>query len=126
MELSIEEVRRSVQILQKKGTHNMRKNNEAKVLDWRKALCLISRIAVEMTRGTVTGEAPTRKEVDDWAMRICDILDAASSAPVRNCDLLADADEAKKVLHGQYSLHIRPHAERDAAIEWLFAKAKGE
>ena len=41
----------------------------------REALRLVSRVAVEMTRGTTTGEAPTRKEVDSWAMELCSIID---------------------------------------------------
>lgn len=40
----------------------------------REAMRLVSRVAEQMTRGTITGEAPTRKEVDDWAMRLCDII----------------------------------------------------
>lgn len=51
---------------------------------------------------------------------------AALSAPPRNCDRFDNADEAKKAIHGQYPLHIRPQDERDAVIDWLFAEAKGE
>lgn len=46
----------------------------------REAMRLVSRVAEQMTRGTITREAPTRKEVDDWAMRLCDIIGAALAA----------------------------------------------
>lgn len=53
----------------------------------REALVQVSRIAVEMTRKTITGEPEDRKTVDRWALRLCDIACAALSAPPRNCDV---------------------------------------
>ena len=53
----------------------------------RKALVQVSRIAVEMTRKTITGEPEDRKTVDRWALRLCDIACDAVSAPPRNCDV---------------------------------------
>ena len=53
----------------------------------RKALVQVSRIAVEMTRKTITGESEDRKTVDRWALRLCDIACDGISAPPRNCDV---------------------------------------
>ena len=62
----------------------------------RKALVQVSRIAVEMTRKTITGEPEDRKTVDRWALRLCDIACDAVSAPPRNCDVgTAEEQEAR-------------------------------
>ena len=62
----------------------------------RKALVQVSRIAVEMTRKTITGEPEDRKTVDRWALRLCDIACDAISAPPRNCDVgTAEEQEAR-------------------------------
>ena len=61
-----------------------RVGNAAKMRD---ALRQVSRVAVEMTRKTVTGESEDRKTVDEWALRLCDIVSAALAVPPRNCDI---------------------------------------
>ena len=53
----------------------------------REALRQVSRVAVEMTRKTATGEPEDRKTVDEWALRLCDIVSATLAAPPRNCDV---------------------------------------
>ena len=63
----------------------------------REAMRLVSRVAVQMTRGTITGEAPTRKEVDDWAMRLCDIIDDTLATPARNCNTETNAKTSETI-----------------------------
>ena len=60
-----------------------RVGNAAKMRD---GLRQVSRVAVEMTRKTVTGESEDRKTVDEWALRLCDIVSSTLAAPPRNCD----------------------------------------
>ena len=49
----------------------------------------VSQVAEEMTRGTAKGVAPTIKDVDEWAVRLYDIIDITLLAPARNCDVVA-------------------------------------
>ena len=60
----------------------------------REALRQISRIAVEMTNGTMGHVPVTRAEVDDWAMRICDIIGAVEQP--RNCDVGTFEEQRKR------------------------------
>ena len=53
----------------------------------RRALRDVSRVAEEMTRGTMTGESVDRKTVDAWAMRLCEIISRGLDTPLRNCDV---------------------------------------
>lgn len=63
--------------------------NQAKI---REALRQVSRVAVEMTRKTVTGESEDRKTVDDWALRLCDIVSSTLAAPPLSCDRCETAE----------------------------------
>ena len=67
--------------------------NAAKMRD---ALRQVSRVAVEMTRKTVTGESEDRKTVDEWALRLCDIVSATLAAPPRNCDVGTDEEQSRR------------------------------
>ena len=91
----------------------------------RKALVQVSRIAVEMTRKTITGEPEDRKTVDRWALRLCDIACDAISAPPRNCDRFATFDDARNTFFADYMLDETRSSATAFAI-WLFDKAKGE
>ena len=62
----------------------------------REALRQVSRVAVEMTRKTVTGESEDRKTVDEWALRLCDIVSATLAAPPRNCDVGTDEEQSRR------------------------------
>ena len=66
----------------------------------REALRQVSRVAVEMTRKTVTGEPEDRKTVDEWALRLCDIVSAALAAPPRNCDI--GTAEEQDAMHSKW------------------------
>ena len=70
-----------------------RVGNSAKM---REALRQVSRVAVEMTRKTVTGESEDRKTVDEWALRLCDIVSATLAAPPRNCDVGTDEEQSRR------------------------------
>ena len=70
-----------------------RVGNAAKM---REALRQVSRVAVEMTRKTVTGESEDRKTVDEWALRLCDIVSATLAAPPRNCDVGTDEEQSRR------------------------------
>ena len=95
----------------------------------RKALVQVSRIAVEMTRKTITGEPEDRKTVDRWALRLCDIACDAVSAPPRNCDVYTVGEALRK--YG-FPTKIKPWGEKEWLdfCEWLVsevgAEAKGE
>ena len=67
--------------------------NSAKM---REALRQVSRVAVEMTCKTVTGEPEDRKTVDEWALRLCDIVSAALASPPRNCDVGTDEEQSRR------------------------------
>ena len=62
----------------------------------REALVQVSRIAVEMTRKTITGEPEDRKTVDRWALRLCDIACDAISARPRNCDVGTAEEQSER------------------------------
>ena len=62
----------------------------------REALRQVSRVAVEMTRKTVTGESEDRKTVDEWALRLCDIVSAALAEPPRNCDVGTAEEQSRR------------------------------
>ena len=70
-----------------------RVGNSAKM---REALRQVSRVAVEMTCKTVTGEPEDRKTVDEWALRLCDIVSAALASPPRNCDVGTDEEQSRR------------------------------
>ena len=70
-----------------------RVGNAAKM---REALRQVSRVAVEMTRKTVTGESEDRKTVDEWALRLCDIVSATLATPPRNCDVGTDEEQSRR------------------------------
>lgn len=58
-----------------------------KMMVMRRALRDVSRVAEEMTRGTITGESVDRKTVDAWAMRLCEIVSRDLAIPLRQCDV---------------------------------------
>ena len=89
----------------------------------RKALVQVSRIAVEMTRKTITGESEDRKTVDRWALRLCDIACAAISAPPRNCDLYTVGKALRK--YG-FPTKIKPWGEKEWLdfCEWLVSEVE--
>ena len=91
----------------------------------RKALVQVSRIAVEMTRKTITGEPEDRKTVDRWALRLCDIACDAVSAPPRNCDLYTVGEALRK--YG-FPTKIKPWGEKEWLdfCEWLVSEVEGE
>ncbi len=60
---------------------------ENKMMVMRRALRDVSRVAEEMTRGTITGESVDRKTVDEWAMRLCEIVSRDLAIPLRQCDV---------------------------------------
>lgn len=60
---------------------------ENKMMVMRRALRDVSRVAEEMTRGTITGESVDRKTVDAWAKRLCEIISRDLAIPLRNCDV---------------------------------------
>lgn len=60
---------------------------ENKMMVMRRALRDVSRVAEEMTRGTITGESVDRKTVDVWAMRLCEIISRDLAIPLRQCDV---------------------------------------
>ena len=63
----------------------------------REALRQVSRVAVEMTRKTITGEPEDRKTIDRWALRLCDIASEALLAePIRNCDIGTVEEQAER------------------------------
>ena len=70
----------------------MAKAMENKMMVMRRALRDVSRVAEEMTRGTMTGESVDRKTVDAWAMRLCEIVSQDLAIPLRQCDV-GTADE---------------------------------
>lgn len=49
----------------------------------------------------------------------------ALSAPARNCDLLADEQEAMTAIHNDRCCVQNPIDERRLTVKWLFAEAKG-
>ena len=60
---------------------------ENKMMVMRRALRDVSRVAEEMTRGTITGESVDRKTVDAWAKQLCEIISRDLAIPLRNCDV---------------------------------------
>lgn len=50
---------------------------------------------------------------------------AALSAPARNCDLLANAQDALAAIHNDRCCVQNPIDERRLSVNWLFAEAKG-
>ncbi len=69
---------------------------ENKMMAMRRALRDVSRVAEEMTRGTITGESVDRKTVDTWAKRLCEIISRDLAIPLRNCDVgTADEQDAR-------------------------------
>ena len=65
---------------------------ENKMMAMSVALRDVSRVAEEMTRGTITGESVDRKTVDAWANRLCEIISRDLAITLRNCDV-GTADE---------------------------------
>ena len=96
----------------------MEANNMAAM---RKALVQVSRIAVEMTRKTITGEPEDRKTVDRWALRLCDIACDAISAPPRNCDIYTDIDSAFRACQEDRGYLKSPIDERRSVISFMLS-----
>ena len=69
---------------------------ENKMMVMRRALRDVSRVAEEMTRGTMTGESVDRKTVDAWAMRLCEIISRDLATPLRNCDVGTAEEQAER------------------------------
>jgi len=72
---------------------------ENKMTVMRVALRDVSRIAEEMTRGTMTGESVDRKTVDAWAKRLCEIISRDLAIPLRNCDVGTAEEQAERFHH---------------------------
>ena len=93
----------------------------------REAVRLVSRVAEQMTRGTIKGEAPTRKEVDEWAVKLYDIIDVALAAPPRECDRFNTWNDAFREC--VFANKFRPAAMMTAGewmefLNWFTAPAK--
>ena len=73
---------------------------ENKMMVMRRALRDVSRVAEEMTRGTMTGESVDRKTVDAWAMRLCEIVSQDLAIPLRQCDVGTAEEQAER--YGRY------------------------
>lgn len=69
---------------------------ENKMMVMRRALRDVSRVAEEMTRGTITGESVDRKTVDAWAMRLCEIVSRDLAIPLRQCDVGTAEEQMKR------------------------------
>ena len=78
---------------------------ENKMLVMRVALRDVSRVAEEMTRGTITKEPVDRKMVDAWAMRLCEIISRDLAIPLRNCDVGTAEEQAER--HTRFCLGQR-------------------
>lgn len=70
---------------------------ENKMMVMRRALRDVSRVAEEMTRGTMTGESVDRKTVDAWAMRLCEIISRDLAIPLRQCDVGTADEQAERM-----------------------------
>ncbi len=71
---------------------------ENKMMAMRVALRDVSRVAEEMTRGTITKEPVDRKTVDAWAMRLCEIISRDLAIPLRNCDVGTAEEQGERCL----------------------------
>lgn len=71
---------------------------ENKMMVMRRALRDVSRVAEEMTRGTMTGESVDRKTVDAWAKRLCEIISRDLSIPLRNCDVGTAEEQEERLV----------------------------
>lgn len=56
---------------------------------------------------------------------LLEVVDAALSAPPRNCDVLSDPQEALEAIHEDRCYVNNPIDERRLTVEWLFAESKG-
>lgn len=59
-------------------------------------------------------------------LKVEETIEAALSAPPRNCDLLSDTQEALTAIHEDRCYVNNPIDERRLTVEWLFDEAKGE
>lgn len=68
------------------------------------------------------------KEINDVMLcrRIENIVKEAISHPPRNCDLLANEQEALASIHNDRCCVQNPIDERKLTVKWLFAEAKGK
>lgn len=69
---------------------------ENKMMVMRRALRDVSRVAEEMTRGTMTGESVDRKTVDAWAKRLCEIISRDLAIPLRQCDVGTPEEQERR------------------------------
>lgn len=69
---------------------------ENKMMVMRRALRDVSRVAEEMTRGTITGESVDRETVDAWAMRLCEIVSRDLAIPLRQCDVGSPEEQVER------------------------------
>ena len=88
----------------------------------REALRQVSRVAVEMTRKTITGEPEDRKTIDRWALRLCEIASEALLAePIRNCDVGTAEEQYRRFLkfcHGANCSKCPVHDARSCKLAW--------
>jgi aldehyde:ferredoxin oxidoreductase len=102
---------------------------ENKITVMRVALRDVSRIAEEMTRGTMTGESVDRKTVDAWAKRLCEIISRDLAIPLRNCDIGTAEEQsnrmrqfcAKRKINGIVNCGycpIKHQYQRDCTLAW--------
>lgn len=82
---------------------------ENKMMVMRRALRDVSRVAEEMTRGTMTGESVDRKTVDAWAKRLCEIISRDLAIPLRNCDVGTAEEQAERM-----RLYCNSHGEDES------------
>ena len=79
---------------------------ENKMMVMRRALRDVSRVAEEMTRGTITGESVDRKTVDVWAMRLCEIISRDLAIPLRQCDVGTADEQSERMEKAVCSKHL--------------------
>ena len=72
---------------------------ENKMMAMRVALRDVSRVAEEMSRGTMTGESVDMKTLDAWAMRLCEIISRDLAIPLRNCDVGTAEEQYQRWRH---------------------------
>lgn len=98
---------------------------ENKMMVMRRALRDVSRVAEEMTRGTMTGEFVDRKTIDAWAMRLCEIISRGLAIPLRQCDVGTPEEQSERMEkavcskhHGCVRCPLRKAKYSDCSLGW--------
>ena len=90
---------------------------ENKMMAMRRALRDVSRVAEEMTRGTMTGESVGRKTVDAWAKQLCEIISRDLAIPLRNCDVGTAKEQDERFVTWRHSDPLHAELGLDA-LAW--------